>query len=72
MKLISIDSIGEKFAVCEDENCETLCISISDLPDGAAQGDIIQINDDGNLEINEQETKQRREKIIKLQNKLWK
>ena len=72
MKFVSIDSIGEKFAVCEDDNFETVYINISDLPDGASQGDIIQVNDDGSLEVNKKETKRRRDEIIKLQDKLWK
>lgn len=72
MKFISVDSIGEKFAVCEDDNFETVYIDVSDLPDGVSQGDIIQVNDDGSLEVNKKETKRRRDEIIKLQDKLWK
>ena len=51
---MSIDSIGERFAICEDDYFRTVYIDISDLPDGASEGDIIQVNDDGSLEINKQ------------------
>ena len=72
MKFMSIDSIGERFVICEDDYFRTVYIDISDLPDGASEGDIIQVNDDGSLEINKQETERRRAEIAKVQDKLWK
>ena len=72
MKLVSIDSIGNIYAVCEDNNYNTIYLSIDELPLNAKEGDIIQINDDGTLEINTEETKKRKAEAIKLQNEIWK
>lgn len=72
MKLVSIDSIGDSYAVCEDDNYNTIYFSIDELPLNAKEGDIIQINDDGTLEINTEETKKRKDEAIKLQNEIWK
>ena len=72
MKFMSIDSIGERFAICEDDYFRTVYIDISDLPDVSSEWDIIQVNDDGSLEINKQETERRRAEIAKVQDKLWK
>lgn len=71
MKMVSIDSIEDNYAICEDDNYNTIYLSIDKLPPHAKEGDIIQINDDGTLEINAEETKRRRAEAINLQNKIW-
>ena len=42
------------------------------LPQGAKEGHVIEIKDDGTLAIDQKETDLRREKNKKLQNSLWK
>ena len=45
---------------------------IAELPQGAKEGHVIEIKDDGTLSIDQKETDLRREKNKKLQNSLWK
>lgn len=71
MKL-SIDRFEGNFAVCEDDNRKLHMIEVSLLSHGAKPGDIIDVSSDGTLSIDVDETIFRREKIKKLQEKLFK
>ncbi len=70
MKRVSIDSIGEEYSSCEDDNFNTIYIKNSDLPKNASEGDILQIDDNGKIKIDIEETKKRKAKIIALQKKI--
>lgn len=61
-----IDRIENNIAVCELENGETLDVKISALPKGIKEGDVIK------LFVDETETNERKERIDKLMNSLFK
>ena len=60
------------YAICEDKDQKFFAIEIAELPQGAKEGHVIEIKDDGTLSIDQKETDLRREKNKKLQNSLWK
>lgn len=61
-----IDRIENNIAVCELENGEMLDVKISALPKGTKEGDVIK------LSVDEIETNERKERIDKLMNSLFK
>lgn len=64
MRLI-IERFEGNFAVVELDNKETVNMPKILLPEGAKEGDIIDI------EINEQKTRERRQKMENKMNDLW-
>lgn len=60
-----IDRIENNIAVCELENGEMLDVKISALPKGIKEGDVIK------LSVDETETNERKERINKLMNSLF-
>ena len=64
---IVIDRFEGTYAICEDKDQKS-----AELPQGAKEGHVIEIKDDGTLAIDQKETDLRREKNKKLQNSLWK
>lgn len=60
-----IDRIENNIAVCELENGEMLDVKISALPKGIKEGDVI------TLSVDETETNERKERIDKLMNSLF-
>lgn len=71
MKIYSIESLQDDFAICEDDNCKCINIKISELPALAKEGDMIIIDDNGNITIDKELTKARREQIKKLEDSLF-
>lgn len=71
MKRIIIDRFEGTYAICEDKDQKLFAIEISELPQGAHEGDVLEIGDDGTLAVNEEATKARRSKIKGKQDKLW-
>ena len=69
---IVIDRFEGTYAICEDKDQKFFAIEIAELPQGAKEGHVIEIKDDGTLAIDHKETDLRREKNKKLQNSLWK
>ncbi len=61
-----IDRIENDIAVCELENGELLDVKISALPKGIKEGDVIK------LSVDETEANERKERIDKLMNSLFK
>ena len=47
-------------------------IETNELPAGATEGTVLEIDDEGVIRVNEEKTAARRSKIKKLQDKLWK
>lgn len=57
MKKITISRLEGIYAFCEDENQKYYAIEISELPKGAAAGDVLQIDDEaGTLTIDREAT----------------
>ena len=52
MKTITIDRMEGTYAICEDKNQKYYAIELSELPQGAAVGDILKVDDvEGTLSI---------------------
>lgn len=74
-RTVMIDRFEGTFAICEGEGhgkeIKLYAIEIAELPQGAKEGDVLEISDDGTLSINEGATNLRRSKIKKMQDSLW-
>ena len=57
---------------CEDKDQKFFAIETNELPAGATEGTVLEIDDEGVIHVNEEKTAARRSKIKKLQDKLWK
>lgn len=75
-----IDRFEGGFAICEElaegkpkkkKDIHYYGIELNELPEGAKEGDVLAIGDDGALKIDAAETKKRREMMQKLQEKVW-
>lgn len=71
MKKVVIDRFEGNYAVCEDEDRNILEINRKEIPKTAKDGDVLIINQ-GVIEIDGQETLDRRKSIKELQEKLFK
>lgn len=71
MKQLSIDRFEGKFAICEDAEEKYFAIETAELPEGAREGDVLKITDDGELVLDEEETRARRERITSKQRKIF-
>lgn len=71
MRKLSIDRFEGNYAICEDDERRMFAIELAELPKNAAEGDILAISDDGEITVDAEQTKRRREKIKKLQNSVW-
>ena len=63
---IVIDRFEGTYAICEDKDQKFFAIEIAELPQGAKEGHVIEIKDDGTLAIDQKETDLRREKNKKF------
>jgi urease accessory protein UreE len=70
MRLI-IDRFEGNFALCEKEDSCIVQIELERLPKGAAEGDVLVIEND-KLIIDEAATKARKNQISKISNDIWK
>lgn len=70
MKKMIIDRFDGVYAICEDKDKAFFAIEQAELPAGAKAGDVLMITDDGNLEIDTEETERRRSRILEKQKKL--
>lgn len=72
MKTLSIDRFEGTYAICEDSEEKFYAIDISELPKGAKEGDVLDVNDtEGTISINGEATAQKRAKLKKIQDKLF-
>lgn len=71
MKQLSIDRFEGKFAICEDAEEKYFAIETSELPEGAREGDVLRITDEGELLLDEEETLARRERIASKQRRAF-
>lgn len=70
MKKMTIDRFDGVYAICEDKDKNFFAIELGELPQGAKAGDVLQITDEGTLEIDREETERRRRRIQEKQSKL--
>ncbi len=72
MKMLTIDRFEGTYAICEDGEQKYFAIEISELPQGAKEGDVLDIDDnEGTLSINAEATAQKRSRAKKKQDKLF-
>lgn len=73
MKTLTIDRFEGNYAICEDSDAKLFAIEKTELPHGAAEGDVLNVDEaEGTLRVNEEETARRRSRVNKLQNELFK
>lgn len=68
---MSIDRFADDAALCEDDNRMLHRIARARLPKQANEGDCIRVYNDGRVDLDEEQTKQRKERIMKLQSRLF-
>lgn len=71
MKTLIIDRFEGTYAICEDDSQKFYAIETAELPQGAGEGDMLDIGDDGTLSLNREKTAARRGRIKKKQDSLW-
>lgn len=71
MRQLSIDRFEGKFAICEDAEEKFFAIETAELPEGAREGDVLRITDEGELLLDEEETRARRERITAKQRRAF-
>lgn len=69
---LSVDRFEKQYAICESDDQKLHKIKKAYLPKNTKPGDILKILKNGKLILDEFETKTRKNKIKKLQNKLLK
>ena len=72
MLYLSVDSIGEKFATCEDDEGLKHEIYIKRLPANTKEGDIIIVKDNGDIFMDKKEKDIRQSLAVALLNKIIK
>lgn len=51
MKTLKIDRFDSQYAICTDKEKKLYAIELTELPKGAKQGDLLQIDDQGAVTI---------------------
>lgn len=63
MKSLIIDRFENGYAICEDKNKNFFGIELAELPKGAKSGDVLDIDDNGTIKINIEETERRKSRV---------
>ncbi len=71
MKQLVIDRFEGKYAICEDKEDRYFAIELQELPQGAKEGHVLSISDDGVLSLDLEATEQRRKRILEKQGRLF-
>lgn len=72
MSYMTVDRIESDYAVMLLDDGSTFNMEISALPSGAAEGSVLGFDENGNLCIDREEQKKRRNRNIELTKKLFK
>lgn len=67
-----VDRIESGIAVLEDENMKHTEISINSLPENTKEGSVLVLNSNGAFTLDMAQTEKRKQKMLDLQNKLFK
>lgn len=67
MRQLIIDRFEGNYAICEDSENKYFAIETSELPDGAKPGCVLEIDDEGVISLNLEETEARKKRIGKKQ-----
>lgn len=71
MKTLIIDRFENGYAICEDKDKSFFGIELSELPQGAKSGDVLDIDDNGKIKINVEETQRRKSRMQGKMKKLF-
>ena len=71
MKYFVIDRFEGQYTICEDKDRKMFAFEKSETPEGAKEGDVLAVTDEGELCIDKVETEKRRNAIIKKQNDIF-
>ncbi len=71
MKQLIIDRFEGKFAICEDKEQRYFAIETAELPEGAKEGCVLDITDEGELQLNQEQTQERRQQILDKQRRAF-
>ena len=69
MKYLKVNKFELNMAICEDDDNKLFGIEKNELPDGVKAGDILSIDNEGNIKIDLEEAKKREKEALKKQNK---
>jgi len=67
MKKLVIDRFEGKYAICEDGDQKYFAIETAELPEGAKEGCVVVISEEGELSLDLEETERRRQRIAEKQ-----
>ena len=70
MYFLSVDRIEGKLAICEDDCRKRMEVNLSEIAGSPKEGDII-VQQNGIWMIDQEETQNRRARILELQKKLF-
>ena len=71
MRILTVDRFEGTFVICEDKDKKMFAIEKSELPLSVLEGDVLSISDEGAITVDKEATRRRREKIARMQNKLF-
>lgn len=71
MKRLVVDRFEGKYAICQDENGNMFGIELNEMPKDAKEGSVIDINDEGEISVNSQETNKRSQRISEKTSRLF-
>ena len=69
LEFLSVDRIEKNIVICENEDGEEVIVSSKNIPPELEEGNIIFIDENGNIVIDEQKTQHRRSLVVKLRKK---
>ncbi len=69
LEFLSVDRIEENVVICENQNGEEVVVSSKNIPPELEEGNIIFIDENGNIVIDEQKTRCRKKLIVELRKK---
>lgn len=72
VRILVIDRFEGAYAICEDKDQKLFAIEAAELPAEAAEGSVLEIDDEGTVRVNAEKTAVRRSKVKNLQDSLWK
>lgn len=67
-----VDRIENTVAVLEDEEMNHTEVFLADLPESIKEGSVLVLNSDGSFMLDMAQTEKRKQKMLDLQNKLFK
>jgi len=68
---VVIDRFEGGFAVCETQDRKMMNIEKNRIPEDAREGDTLFVSEEGKITVCKEETKNSKERILKLMNDLW-